>query len=159
MYAYSYKVPAGPGRIAVWREVSTTKHQPSQARLSGCGAHSMFVCPATVSILHHDYQVIAPETPTTVKHGERIAIPVYDGVIAPSAEWKDRLQFIATVSVPSISCSYKFPSVDRAHSSHRLALFRVLDTAADGAQVLVELPSTGEKCYDCRLVHFMFSIK
>ena len=114
--------------------------------------------PAYVSHAKQEYALIAPETADVhVRHGSTIAIPLYDGSLAPGSSWRGTLQYMGTVVVPSYQCFKLAPYVA---GSHRVALFRVIGGVGTHTFVPVQLrlAQMPERCASCRMVHFFVRV-
>jgi hypothetical protein len=114
---------------------------------------------ASVAVARSRYEVLPPEdTRFCVRHGQLIAVPLYDGDLVGTAGWMGVLRYVRTVSLPELESTR---SAAGPVASHRAALFRVIGSPNDGAtlQVLLRLPKLQEKCTSCRTVHFFLHVQ
>ena len=114
---------------------------------------------AYVTASHHTYHVLAPEnTRISVSQGELVAIPLYDGTLVPSREWKTVLQYVGLASAPAVQ---HIRTAAGSAASRRLALFRVIGAPGGGAtvQVRLALPDLHETCVSCRTVHYFIHVR
>jgi hypothetical protein len=93
-----------------------------------------------------------------VRHGEIVAIPLYDGTLDNWADWTAVLHYVATVWTPSYQCFQLAPYVA---GSHRVALFRVIGNSGQHTFVPVRLRLSAmhERCVSCRIVHFFVRVQ
>ena len=112
--------------------------------------------PPVVNVMRTRARVIPVEHPYVVKPGETIAIPLYNGTLAPGSDWKNVLRYLGTVSIPARLC---LRTEDGTFSSHRVAVFRVNAPAGLRAIVPVLLSGFRQTCVSCRTVHFLVYVK
>jgi hypothetical protein len=66
---------------------------------------------------------------------------------------------VGVVTIPRSACSILWPNLgSKRHASERYMLFKAQGQPREGATLWVKLPPESDRCYDCRLVHFMITI-